>query len=55
VLSWPSNAAGFNLQSCLALADPAWQPIAATPELVGGLIRVALPTTNAAQYFRLAR
>ncbi len=55
-LSWPVAFAGCTLQSCTNLALGDWTTVSSpAPQIAGTNYQVALPTTNAMQFFRLAR
>lgn len=54
VLSWLSSIGGYQLQSNNALNNSAgWTPVAATITQSGGLNQVTVPSSSAAQYYRL--
>jgi len=53
-LSWPTNAVGFSLQSCPAVAG-FYSPVTNTPSVSGTNYSTTLPATNAAVFFRLAK
>ena len=55
VVSWPTNAASFNLQTTSNLSNPGWHPVPGTPQPAGKVYQLALPPTNAIQYFRLSQ
>lgn len=55
VVSWPTNASTFGLQTASNLSNPNWQTIALTPQSSGNMYQIILPTTNSAQYFRLSQ
>jgi hypothetical protein len=53
VLSWPTNAAGFSLETTTNLSNPfSWVP-APGGEVIGGQIVVTNIMSNAAAFFRL--
>lgn len=55
-LSWPSYAVGFVPESCSVLGGAvAWVPLTQSPTLNNDRWQLALPTTNAAQFYRLRR
>lgn len=56
VLTWPTNAAGFVLEttSSLSLA-PAWTPVSASPSMVGDQYHVTEPAGSASKFYRLRR
>jgi hypothetical protein len=55
LLTWPTNAAGFVLQSSTNLASSsAWRPVAASPAIVNGRYAVTNSTTGTPAFFRLA-
>ena len=54
VLSWPTNAPGYELERTPDLTAPAtWNPAATTPPTVGDHFELSFPPTNAPAYFRL--
>lgn len=54
-LSWPSYAVGFNAESTTSLNSASWSTVPASAVLSNDAWNVALPTTNAAGFFRLHR
>lgn len=55
VLSWSTNATGFQLMSRMALTDPTWEPVEAAPEVSGSEYRVVLPASDTSRFFILSR
>ncbi len=56
ILRWPTNAAGFNLQSSSDVSpSPVWSPLSIIPTVSGTNQTVVVGMTNATRYFRLAR
>ena len=56
ILSWPTNFAGFTLQSTTDLGPSAiWTTDLPAPEVVNGLNRVTSPLTASQQFFRLSQ
>ena len=56
LITWPTNFAGFTLQSRATLSPPAdWQPVATTPLVLGGQFTVVQPVAETSQLFRLQR
>jgi len=53
ILSWSTNAPGFNLESTLNLAAPAWNPVSPDPVVVNGQNVVTNPIAGAQQFYRL--
>jgi hypothetical protein len=54
ILSWPTNAVGFTLQSTTNFLSPAsWATNSATPALVNGQYNVTNPITGAQKFYRL--
>jgi uncharacterized repeat protein (TIGR03803 family) len=54
ILTWPTNAAGFTLQSATDLTSSAvWAAVSPAPVLVNGLNTVTNPLTGTRQYYRL--
>ena len=52
LLQWPTNYAGFMVESALSLGAPSlWQPI--TNVVTGTVFSVSVSTTNVARFFRL--
>ncbi|HEU6448986.1 MAG TPA: alpha-L-arabinofuranosidase C-terminal domain-containing protein [Verrucomicrobiae bacterium] len=54
-ISWPLNAAGFYVLSTTNLASGNWIYTELTPQIAGGEWQVAVPVTNAAQFYRLGK
>jgi uncharacterized repeat protein (TIGR03803 family) len=55
-LTWPTNAAGFTLQSTTNLSSPiAWSPISVAPVVVNGQNTVTNPASLTQQLFRLTQ
>jgi hypothetical protein len=55
ILTWPTNNAGFTLQSTTNLFAPVvWAPVSLTPAVVGGQYTVTNFISGAQQFFRLA-
>jgi hypothetical protein len=52
-LSWPLNAAGFNMQTRTNLLLGDWVPANLSPQIVGGQWQVQVPIVGNAQYYRL--
>jgi uncharacterized repeat protein (TIGR03803 family) len=55
VLTWPTNAAGFALQSATNLASPIWTTNLPTSIVVNGQTTVTNPIAATQQYFRLSQ
>jgi len=56
VLSWPTNAAGYNLTSKGSVSGSGgWNPVGTSPVISGANYLVTLPATNTAQFFRLTQ
>jgi hypothetical protein len=56
VLTWPTNALGFTLQSTTNLDSPAvWRTNSPAPVVIDGQNTVSNPITGAQQFFRLSR
>ena len=54
VLSWPTNAVGYELERTSDLMPPlSWTPAATNPPSVGDRFELSFPPTNAPAYFRL--
>lgn len=54
VLTWPTNAAGFGLQSNTNLARPAaWINVSLSPIVIGGQNVVIVPMSGRQQFYRL--
>jgi len=53
VISWPTNANGFFLQSTPTLANPDWTSVTNRPAVSNELFIVTVTLTNASQFFRL--
>lgn len=55
-MSWPVASAGFTLQSCTNLMSGNWVTVSTpVPQIIGTNYQIALPATNAAQFFRLSQ
>lgn len=55
VLSWPSAAAGFQLQSTPSLSAAAWTLVTQSPSTNNGQISVQVPLAGTAGFFRLLK
>jgi uncharacterized repeat protein (TIGR03803 family) len=55
VLNWPTNAAGFTLQSTPNLFSPVWTTNLPPPVVVNGQNTVTNPISGAQQFFRLSQ
>jgi len=56
ILSWPTNATGFTLQSTTNLVLPSmWTTVSPGPALVNGLNTVTNPFSGTQQFYRLAQ
>lgn len=55
VLSWPTNAAGFTLQSVGTLSGATWGTVSPTPVIVGDRYYVTNAITGAARFYRLRK
>ena len=56
VLTWPTNAAGFNLQSTMNLGPEAiWTTNCLDPAVVNGQYTVTNPISGSQQFYRLSR
>jgi hypothetical protein len=54
ILRWPTNAAGFTLQSTTNLVSPAvWNTVSPVPVVVNGQNAVTNPISGAQQFYRL--
>jgi hypothetical protein len=53
-LSWPTNSAGFTLVSSSSLTSPSWQPVNATPFVVGNNYVLSNAPAGPGQFFRLS-
>ena len=55
-MAWPLASAGFTLQSCTNLAAANWAAVSAPAlQVTGTNYQIALPATNAVQFFRLLK
>ena len=55
-VSWPLVSARFTLQSSTNLAGGNWVTVSSpAPQIIGTNYQVALPATNAIQFFRLSK
>ena len=55
VLSWPSAAPWFVIESSRSLSEPNWINFNATVQTVGGRLQVTVPAPASNQFFRLRR
>ncbi len=56
VISWPSSATGYQLQSASSLVPPvAWSSVTQTPSNNGTTISVVIPVSGSRQFFRLQK
>jgi hypothetical protein len=55
ILSWPTNATGFTLQSAIDLNSPLWTTNLTVPAVVNGQNTVTNPISGAQQFFRLSQ
>ncbi len=55
VLSWPSPAEGYALESAPGLTAPVWSAVTDPPTLIEGRFRVTNAVTGPAQFFRLRK
>jgi hypothetical protein len=55
VLTWPTNAMGFTLQSTTNLAAPVWTTNLPAPVVVNGMNTVTDPISRTQQFFRLSQ
>ena len=56
ILTWPTNAAGFTLQSTTNLVSPAvWTTNSPAPVVVNGQNTVTNPISGAQQFYRLSQ
>lgn len=53
VITWPTSATGFDLQSTAALAPADWESSGLTPTVEGDLNKVTVTPEAAAQFYRL--
>ena len=56
LVSWPTNATGFTLQSTQGLTRPAsWLDVTNPPAVTGGQFTVTNPMSSPSQFFRLRK
>ena len=56
LLSWPTNAVGFTLQSTLNLTTPViWTDSTMSPEVMGARFTVTTTITGSARFYRLRK
>ena len=56
ILAWPTNAAGFTLQSATNLTPPAvWTTVSPAPLAIGGQFEVINPASGPACFYRLSQ
>lgn len=53
ILTWPTNASGFTLQSATNLVSPVWNTVSPAPVIQGGQNVVTNPVSGAQQFYRL--
>ncbi|HUA39512.1 MAG TPA: hypothetical protein VMA35_14060 [Candidatus Sulfopaludibacter sp.] len=54
VLTWPTNIAGFNLESATNLTGAAWSVVIPAPVVINGLNTVTNPVSGGRTFFRLS-
>lgn len=54
-LSWPADAAGYDLQSTATLVPPAWRASGLTPVVDGAVKKVTVNPADEGQLYRLAK
>jgi hypothetical protein len=54
VLTWPTNIAGFSLESATNLPSGAWNLVAPIPVVINGLNTVTNPVSGGQMFFRLS-
>src|ERR1035437_6020336 len=56
ILTWPTNAAGFTLQSATNLVSPAvWSTVAQAPVVINGLNTFIRPISGTRKFYRLSQ
>jgi hypothetical protein len=56
ILTWPTNAAGFTLQSTTNLVAPAvWSIVSPGPIVIGGQNAVVNPISGTQKFYRLSQ
>jgi hypothetical protein len=55
ILTWPTNATGFTLQSTTNLLPAVWSSVSPAPVLVNGQYAVTNPISGPQQFFRLSQ
>lgn len=55
LLSWPTNYAGYIVQSATSLQPPNWVDSSGSPVVAGSEFRVSLPAAQPSRFFRLKR
>lgn len=55
VISWPTSASGYTLETKATLSTPDWSPVGNAPVVVDDRYNVTLPATNPTAFFRLRR
>jgi hypothetical protein len=55
LLTWPTNAFDFSLESSPAVIPAVWSPVTDAISIIGNLNTVTLPSTNSLRFFRLKR
>jgi hypothetical protein len=54
VISWPTNVAGFGLESAPALSDP-WSSIDSSPAVINGRYTISLTANDETHFYRLRK
>jgi hypothetical protein len=55
ILTWPTNAFGFTLQSTTNLLSPIWTASFPNPAVVDGLNTITNPISGSGKFFRLSQ
>jgi hypothetical protein len=53
VVSWPTNVAGFYVESTASLEQPVWSILNLAPVIVNDRFSVTAPSGNGPQFYRL--
>lgn len=53
-LSWPTNSAGFTLFSASSFSSTMWQPVSATPSIMGNNYVLTSAASGSGQFYRLS-
>jgi uncharacterized repeat protein (TIGR03803 family) len=55
ILTWPTNYAGYTLQSTTNLTSPVWTPVSLGPVVIGGQNTVINTISRTQRFYRLSQ